>query len=97
LHRRRRWPGLLAGCGSRVDPDQTRSHYPALRRWKESPMPDQEGDTQAPVPETSLHAYKEGRKDDIKGDADKLASDDPKDLQASALEDPNEPGPPEKH
>ncbi len=60
-------------------------------------MPDREGDTQAPVPDTSLHAYKEARKDDIKGDADKLDSDDPKDLRASELEDPNEPGPPEKH
>jgi hypothetical protein len=33
----------------------------------------------------------------IKGDSDKLLhSDDPKDLRASELEDPDESGPPEK-
>jgi hypothetical protein len=56
-------------------------------------MPDQKGDTQAgedTVPDTSLHAYKEARKDDIKGNPEKLASDDPKDLQATELEDPDE-------
>jgi hypothetical protein len=62
-------------------------------------MPDQKGDTQAgedTVPDTSLHAYKEARKDDIKGNPEKLASDDPKDLQATELEDPDEQGPPKK-
>ncbi len=60
-------------------------------------MPDQEGATEASVPDTSLHAYKEARKDDIKGNPEKLSSDDPKDLQGSELEDPDEPGPPPKH
>jgi hypothetical protein len=53
-------------------------------------MPDPEGNTTADeetVPETSLHAYKEGRKDDVAGDADKLESNDPKDMQASELDD----------
>ena len=53
-------------------------------------MPDPEGNTTADeetVPETSLHAYKEGRKDDVAGDADKLESNDPKDIQASELDD----------
>ena len=52
-------------------------------------MPDPEGNTTADeetVPETSLHAYKEGRKDDVAGDADKLESNDPKDMQASELD-----------
>ena len=35
---------------------------------------------------------KDGRKDDIKGDSDKLASDDPKDLRASELEGEDEEG-----
>jgi hypothetical protein len=57
-------------------------------------MPDQKGNTEADeaVPETSLHAYKDSRKDDIKGDSDKLDSDDPKDLQASELEGDDEHG-----
>lgn len=60
-------------------------------------MPDQKGNTAADaeaVPDTPLHAYKDSREDDIKGDSDKLLhSDDPKDLQASELEDPDEDGP----
>ncbi len=60
-------------------------------------MPDREGNTDAETPDTPLHAYKDSREDDIKGDSDKLLhSDDPKDLQASELEDPDESGPPKK-
>jgi hypothetical protein len=57
-------------------------------------MPDQKGDIKADeaVPDTSLHAYKEGRTDDVKGDTEKLSSDDPKDLRASELEDEDEAG-----
>jgi hypothetical protein len=58
-------------------------------------MPDPKGNTGADeetLPDTSLHAYKDSRKDDIKGDSDKLASDDPKDLRASALEGEDEEG-----
>ena len=58
-------------------------------------MPDKEGNTKADseaIPDTSLHAYKEGRDEDIKGDSDKLSSDDPKDLQQSALEGDDEEG-----
>ncbi|HEY5317132.1 MAG TPA: hypothetical protein VIJ20_04075 [Solirubrobacteraceae bacterium] len=53
-------------------------------------MPDPDGNTLADseaVPDTPLHAYKEGRKEDVAGDADKLESNDPKDQQASALDD----------
>ncbi len=64
-------------------------------------MPDREGDIEAAdegaPPDTPLHAYKEGREDDIKGDSEKLHSDDPRDLRAQELEDEDEQGPPEKH
>ncbi|HWE14174.1 MAG TPA: hypothetical protein VG365_11705 [Solirubrobacteraceae bacterium] len=53
-------------------------------------MPDPEGNTLADaetVPQTSQHAYKEGRKDDVAGDADKLESNDPKQMQAKELDD----------
>jgi len=58
-------------------------------------MPDPKGNTGADeetTPDTSLHAYKDSREEDIKGDSDKLSSDDPKDLQTPALEDPDEAG-----
>ena len=53
-------------------------------------MPDPQGNTAADeetLPETSQHAYKEGRKDDVAGDADKLESSDPKDMQGRELDD----------
>jgi hypothetical protein len=56
-------------------------------------MPDREGNTKASedaIPETSLHAYKEGRKDDVSGNADALESNDPKDQQQSSLEGDDE-------
>jgi hypothetical protein len=58
-------------------------------------MPDREGDVKAEeeaVPKTSLHAYKEGRDEDIKGGSDKLSPDDPKDLRQSELEGEDEHG-----
>jgi hypothetical protein len=58
-------------------------------------MPDPDDNTKADeetLPDTSLHAYKEGREDDIKGDSDKLDSDDPKDLRQSELEGEDEYG-----
>ena len=64
-------------------------------------MPDQEGNTEADsetIPDTSLHAHSDGRKEDIKGDSDKLESDDPKDLQQRALKGDDEyEGAPPKH
>jgi hypothetical protein len=56
-------------------------------------MPDREGNTTASedaIPETSLHAYKEGRKEDVSGNADALESNDPKDQQQRTLEGDNE-------
>jgi hypothetical protein len=58
-------------------------------------MPDPKGETAADpetIPDTSLHAYKDSRDEDIKGDSDKLSSDEPKDLQASELEGSDEHG-----
>jgi hypothetical protein len=58
-------------------------------------MPDQDHNIKADaetLPKTPLHAHSEGRKEDIKGDADKLESDDPKDLQTSELEGDDEYG-----
>ncbi len=62
-------------------------------------MPDPEGNQRADdqdVPESSLHAYKDARKDEISGDADALQSNEPGAQQASTLEGEDEPGPPEK-
>jgi hypothetical protein len=56
-------------------------------------MPDQDGNVKAGEDETSktpLHAYKEGREEDIKGDTDKFLSNDPKQLQADEIEDEGE-------
>jgi hypothetical protein len=58
-------------------------------------MPDQDGNTkvdEATLPETSLHAHSDSRKEDIKGNPEKLESDDPKDLRASELEGSDEEG-----
>jgi hypothetical protein len=64
-------------------------------------MPDPDGNTKAgeeALPQTPLHGYKEGRKEDVKGDADKLESNDPGDQQQSALEGDDELDlPSEKH
>ena len=38
------------------------------------------------LPETSLHAYKEGREDDVEGDVEKLKSGDPDESQRTEIE-----------
>jgi hypothetical protein len=56
-------------------------------------MPDRDGNTTADAekaPDTPLHAYKEGRKDDVSGDADALESNDPKQQQQDTLEGEDE-------
>lgn len=68
-------------------------------------MPDENDQTQAEAVEgsddtatdTSLHAYKDGREEDIKGDTDKLLSNDPEDQQRGDVADPGEDLGPEKH
>jgi hypothetical protein len=61
-------------------------------------MPDSEGNTKADETATTpLHAYKEGREEDIKGDKETLLSDDPQEQQAQDIADDDEPSPaPEK-
>jgi hypothetical protein len=64
-------------------------------------MPDPDGRAKAgedALPDTSLHGYKEGRKDDVKGNTDKLESNDPADQQVHELEGDDELDlPAEKH
>jgi hypothetical protein len=53
-------------------------------------MLDDERETEADeetLPDTSLHAYAEGRTEDIAGDGEKLQSNDPQDMQQSELDD----------
>ena len=42
------------------------------------------------LPDTPLHAYKEGREEDVEGDVDKLKSGDPSTSQRSEIEDESE-------
>jgi hypothetical protein len=42
------------------------------------------------LPDTPLHAYKEGREDDVEGDVDKLKSGDPKESQRAEISDGSE-------
>jgi hypothetical protein len=64
-------------------------------------MPDQDGNATADeetTPDTPLHAYKEGRKDDVSGDADALESNEPEKQQQDTLEGDDELSlPHEKH
>ncbi len=56
-------------------------------------MPDSEDKTGADeetIPQTSLHGYKEGRKEDIKGDTDALQSNEPHKQQQDVLEGEDE-------
>jgi hypothetical protein len=58
-------------------------------------MPDRDGNTRPTARQSRIriaYAYADGRKEDIKGDSDKLDSDDPQDLQQSALEGEDEEG-----
>ena len=42
------------------------------------------------LPDTPLHAYGEGREEDVEGDVDKMTSGDPKQLQSDEIEDDEE-------
>ena len=61
-------------------------------------MPDEHGnDSRTDEPtETSLHAYRDGREEDIVGDVDKLESGDPQESQRAEIADDQEtvPAPP---
>ena len=49
--------------------------------------------------DTSLHAYGQGREEDIEGDSEKLESGDPETSQRQEISEGDDPGvdPPEKH
>lgn len=52
-------------------------------------MPDKDEEQRADaetLPKTPLHAYGEGREEDVEGDVEKLTSGDPKQLQRDELE-----------
>jgi hypothetical protein len=56
-------------------------------------MPDAPGSTKADddtAAETSLHAYKDRREEDIKGDVEALKSNDPKRLKQDQIEGDDE-------
>ncbi len=56
-------------------------------------MPDPDDNTKADeetLPSTPLHAYKEGRKEDVSGDADALESNEPAQQQQDTLEGEDE-------
>jgi hypothetical protein len=56
-------------------------------------MPDEHGNTKADddtAVETSLHAYKDGREEDIKGDVEAFKSNDPKQLKQDQIEGDDE-------
>ena len=53
-------------------------------------MPDEDANKAADaetVPKTSLHAYGEGREEDVEGDVEKLKSSDPETSQVKEIED----------
>lgn len=67
-------------------------------------MPDVDGNTKAEtaegtdtVTDTSLHAYKDGREEDMKGDKEQILSEDPQKQQRKDLVDPDEDLRPDKH
>jgi hypothetical protein len=47
------------------------------------------------VPDTPLHAYREGREEDVEGDVEKLTSGDPEESQRAEVSDDDESGFPE--
>jgi hypothetical protein len=56
-------------------------------------MGDEERQTQADeetLPATPLHAYKDGREEDVEGDLDKLKSGDPQQSQRKEIEGDDE-------
>jgi len=56
-------------------------------------MPDEDDNTGADeetLPKTSLHAYKDGREEDVEGDAEKLERGDRDEMQGPELESDSE-------
>ena len=73
------------------------THSPVLVRDHGGMPGDDERDqiNEDSLPDSSLHAYKEGREDDVEGDVEKLKSGDPKQSQRREIED--EGGDAEEH
>ena len=53
------------------------------------------GASEETLPDTPLHAYKEGREEDISGDVDKLKSSDPESSQREEISEGDESNFPE--
>ena len=53
------------------------------------------GANEETLPDTPLHAYREGREDDVEGDVEKLKEGDPEESQRSELSEGSESGFPE--
>jgi hypothetical protein len=54
-------------------------------------MPDDEKRAdEETLPDTPLHAYKEGREDDVEGEVDKLESSDPQTSQRDEISEDSE-------
>jgi hypothetical protein len=51
---------------------------------------EEKGASEETLPDTPLHAYKEGREDDIEGDEDKLESSDPESSQREEISEGDE-------
>ena len=51
---------------------------------------EEKGASEETLPDTPLHAYKEGREDDIEGDVDKLESSDPETSQRAEISEGDE-------
>jgi hypothetical protein len=60
---------------------------------------DERSASEETLQDTSLHAYGQGREEDVEGDVDKLKSGDPKESQRKEISEGDEPGPPapDKH
>ena len=54
------------------------------------PADDEKRADEETLPDTSLHAYKEGREEDVEGDLEKLKSGDPEVSQRKEIEDEDE-------
>jgi hypothetical protein len=51
---------------------------------------EEKGASEETLPDTPLHAYKEGREEDIEGDEDKLESSDPESSQREEISEGDE-------
>ena len=62
-----------------------KSAHAGQRGTKFADEDEDKGASEETLPDTPLHAYKEGREEDIEGDADKLESSDPETSQREEI------------